>query len=254
MKKYSFTLIELLVVIAIIAILAAMLLPALQSARERGKSANCSSNLKSVGQAVQMYGDDNDGWYCHSYGGMCDPNYYARSLYSRIAQYCGGPTYSQIAAGLRMGADRAPQVFFCPSQEFALDRSLPRSTNFAYALSYENPAVSGKDGYMPIFKKGAKWLNSPLSRHVLAADSHSGANGNDNNSRLRTMLYYSGSDTTRGYIYLRHNRQANILFFTGNVGSRARNEILRSRNFKCLRDESSDVFESLYDHNKTFVH
>lgn len=50
-----FTLIELLIVIAIIAILAAMLLPALNQARERGKCVSCSSRLKSLGQEVAMY-------------------------------------------------------------------------------------------------------------------------------------------------------------------------------------------------------
>ena len=59
MKKRSFTLIELLVVIAIIAILAAMLLPALQQARQRAHSATCVNNLKQLSSVCSMYVDDN---------------------------------------------------------------------------------------------------------------------------------------------------------------------------------------------------
>ena len=79
-KSKAFTLIELLVVIAIIALLMAVLMPALSRAREQGKRAVCLNNLKQLTLAWTLYADDNDGKICAANVGNSDFGWVARML------------------------------------------------------------------------------------------------------------------------------------------------------------------------------
>jgi prepilin-type N-terminal cleavage/methylation domain-containing protein/prepilin-type processing-associated H-X9-DG protein len=107
MKK-NFTLIELLVVIAIIAILAAILLPALNSARERGRSASCLNNLKQMGNAAAMYIADTEFLPAGSS--------WKNSWSARLIPYLGGS--SPISYGPGPCYDRSVEfpILACPSQ------------------------------------------------------------------------------------------------------------------------------------------
>jgi prepilin-type N-terminal cleavage/methylation domain-containing protein/prepilin-type processing-associated H-X9-DG protein len=110
-----FTLIELLVVIAIIAILAALLLPALQRAKGHGRAANCISNLKQIGMSFQMYAVDHEGQLPAAGGGRwsysdnwvdCSAGWY----------FTGNPAKPENGV-IWEYTTKAPSLYRCPSDK-----------------------------------------------------------------------------------------------------------------------------------------
>lgn len=217
-KLRNFTLIELLVVIAIIAILAGMLLPALNAARDKAKQASCASNIKQVASMFVQYANDFEDYIPAAHDGT---SVWSAVLYNN--DYAKEP------------ADNQPSIFVCGAYESGMkDGNMHNGTWGEARNTYGlwNGVVSGSGSwdasdYGAVENAGYAFLSlRKLNSKKLALADSTRQDGNEN--WKQTYMLHSvgqGTDGQRSVVHTRHNHKANVMFGDGHVEGQGKNDV-----------------------------
>lgn len=215
----NFTLIELLIVIAIIAILAGMLLPALQQARKRSHGISCINNLNTVGKAFTMYYDD---YKTAPPSKMHNSNGYKVNISTTLLKYAN-PGSIKYPPGLGWRkTQELPEIagtfFYCPElsgENPTVKESYASSITFTMAcLNYYDEA---NHKYPLPNPEVIPWKTKIPTRVLLSAD----ANGKNFITKASSTIRFTGSSRR---IDFRHNNYGvNYLFLDGHTESRHAN-------------------------------
>lgn len=220
-KRSGFTLIELLVVIAIIAILAAMLLPALNQARGRAQAISCTSNLKQLNLGMTFYSNTFDGWgriissaedeyYTRYFFG---PIYAPRDRHTLIPYINGGELVELEALSTSdvIGVARCPSGrrdgtgVTTPNDENLPNASYSLNTYLNYQLNSSGGAPNARYGKISRVRK-------PSQRMLICESSSTSIIGAVDNRISRPLNMYNSD-----FIPRRHSNGANIAFVDGHV-------------------------------------